>query len=136
MNWAPDIIHVHGWIASLLPLYLKNYYNEEPMFQNTKVVVSLYENEIKGKLDKKIVDKIKFDEIGDKNLAILDNPTYENLYKISLALADGVIFTADIKNSFNEILKKTKVPVLECFLKSDYEEQYMDFYNKFLINEN
>ena len=61
--------------------------------------------------------------------------TYENLYKISLALADGVIFTADIKNSFNEILKKTKVPVLECFLKSDYEEEYMDFYNKFLVNE-
>ena len=135
LNWAPDLIHVHGWIASLLPLYLKKYYNEEPMFQNTKVVVSLYENEIKGKLDKKIVDKIKFDEIEDKNLTILDNPTYENLYKISLALADGAIFTADIKNSFNEILKKTKVPVLECFLKSDYEEQYMDFYNKFLVNE-
>ena len=135
LNWAPDLIHVHGWIASLLPLYLKNYYNEEPMFQNTKVVVSLYENEIKGKLDKKIVDKIKFDKIEDKNLTILDNPTYENLYKISLALADGVIFTADIKNSFNEILKKTKVPVLECFLKSDYEEEYMDFYNKFLVNE-
>jgi starch synthase len=78
---------------------------------------------------------IRYDEIEDKNLAILDNPTYENLYKISLALADGVIFTADIKNSFNEILKKTKVPVLECFLKSDYEEQYMNFYNKFLVNE-
>ena len=23
LNWAPDIIHVHGWMASLLPLYLK-----------------------------------------------------------------------------------------------------------------
>ena len=23
LNWAPDIIHVHGWLASLLPLYLK-----------------------------------------------------------------------------------------------------------------
>ena len=78
---------------------------------------------------------IKFDEIEDKYLSILENPTYENLYKISLALADGVIFTSNIKNSFNEILKKTKVPVLECFLKSDYEEEYMDFYNKFLVNE-
>ena len=26
LNWAPDIIHVHGWLASLLPLYLKRYY--------------------------------------------------------------------------------------------------------------
>ena len=92
--------------------------------------------EQEDKLEKFQESRIKaFDEIEDKNLAILDNPTYENLYKISLALADGVIFTADIKNSFNEILKETKVPVLECFLKSDYEEQYMDFYNKFLVNE-
>ena len=135
LNWAPDLIHVHGWIASLLPLYLKNYYNDEPMFENTKVVVSLYEKVIKGKLDKKIVDKIKFDEIQDKNLSILDNPTYENLYKISLALADGVILTSDLKNSFKETLKKMKIPVMECFLKSDYEEKYLDFYNKFLINE-
>ena len=106
LNWSPDLIHVHGWIASLLPLYLKNYYNEEPMFENTKVIVSLYENEIKGKLNKKIVDKIKFDDIKDKNLSILDNPTYENLYKISIALADGVIFTSDIKSSYNEVIKK------------------------------
>ncbi len=25
LKWAPDIIHVHGWMASLLPLYLKEY---------------------------------------------------------------------------------------------------------------
>jgi starch synthase len=58
------------------------------MFENTKVIVSLYDNQIKGKLDKKVVDKLKFDEIQDKNLSILDDPTYENLYKISLALAE------------------------------------------------
>ena len=30
LNWSPDIIHVHGWIASLMPLYLKEYYRDEP----------------------------------------------------------------------------------------------------------
>ena len=135
LNWAPDLIHVHGWIASLLPLYLKNFYNEEPMFENTKVVVSMYEKEIKGKLDKRIVDKLKFDEIKDKNLSILDKPSYENLYKISLALSDGVVLTSDIKNDYKDILKKIKVPVLECFLKQDYDQKYLDFYNKFFENE-
>ena len=96
LNWAPDLIHVHGWIASLLPLYLKNFYKDDPMFEKTKVIVSLYDNQIKGKLDKKVVDKLKFDEIQDKNLSILDDPTYENLYKISLALADGcLLYTSD-----------------------------------------
>ena len=25
LNWSPDIIHVHGWLASFLPLYLKKH---------------------------------------------------------------------------------------------------------------
>ena len=41
LNWAPDLIHVHGWIASLLPLYMKYYYNNDPIFEGTKVIVSL-----------------------------------------------------------------------------------------------
>ena len=135
LNWAPDLIHVHGWIASLLPLYLRNFYKDDPMFETTKVVVSLYDNQIKGKLDKKIVDKLKFDEIQDKNLSILDDPTYENLYKISLALADGVIFASDIKNKYKDLLKKIKIPELECYSHDDFDKQYLDFYNKFLGDE-
>ena len=135
LNWAPDLIHVHGWIASLLPLYLKNFYKDDPMFEKTKVIVSLYDNQIKGKLDKKIVDKLKFDEIQDKNLSILDDPTYENLYKISLALADGVIFASDIKSKYKDLLKKIKIPELECYSHDDFDKQYLDFYNKFLGDE-
>ena len=135
LNWKPDLIHVHGWIASLLPLYLKNFYNNEPMFENTKVIVSLYNNQIKGKLDKLIVNKLKFDQIADKNLSILDNPTYDNLYRISLAFSDGVIFASDIKKDYFDMLKTNKIPVLECFANTDFEKEYLDFYNKFLINE-
>ena len=135
LNWKPDLIHVHGWIASLLPLYLKNFYNNEPMFENTKVIVSLYNNQIKGKLDKLIVNKLKFDQITDKNLSILDDPTYDNLYRISLAFSDGVIFASDIKKDYFDMLKTNKIPVLECFANTDFEKEYLDFYNKFLINE-
>ena len=136
LNWTPDLIHVHGWIASLLPLYLKNFYNNDPMFENTKVIVSIYDNQLKGKLDKKIINKLKFDDIDDKNLSILENPTYDNLYKISLAFSDGVIFASDIKKNYIEMIKKAKIPVLECFSNIDFEKEYLDFYEKFLPNEN
>ena len=136
LNWTPDLIHVHGWIASLLPLYLKNFYNNDPMFENTKVIVSIYDNQLKGKLDKKIINKLKFDDIDDKNLSILENPTYDNLYKISLAFSDGVIFASDIKKNYIEMIKKAKIPVLECFSNIDFEKTYLDFYEKFLPNEN
>jgi starch synthase len=38
-GWAPDIIHCHGWMTSLIPLYLKTAYKTEPLFQNSKVVL-------------------------------------------------------------------------------------------------
>jgi starch synthase len=135
LNWIPDLVHVHGWIASFVPLYLKKYYNEDPQFENTKVIVSLYENILSGKMDKEMVNKLKYDKIQDKNLSLLENPTYENLYKISLALSDGVIFTSDIKSDFEDILKKIKIPKLECFSKSDYEKEYLGFYEKFLSDD-
>ena len=84
LNWTPDIIHVHGWIASLMPLYLKQYYKDEPLFSKSKVVTSIYDNEIKGDLNSGIISKIKFDEVESDTLNILENPTYENLYNCLL----------------------------------------------------
>src|SRR5210317_2260934 len=57
LNWSPDIIHVHGWMASLLPLYLKEYYGDEPLFANSKVVTSLYNQSFENTLDKGMIDK-------------------------------------------------------------------------------
>jgi starch synthase len=40
LGWAPDIIHCHGWFTSLLPLYVKKFYNDDPHFADAKVVFS------------------------------------------------------------------------------------------------
>ncbi len=51
LNWSPDIIHVHGWLASFLPLYLKTYYNNEPLFENSKIVTSVYNQGFENSLN-------------------------------------------------------------------------------------
>ncbi len=78
------------WIASLLPLYMKYYYNNDPIFEGTKVIVSLYDNCLEGQMDKNFVKKIKFDEIDESNVTILNDSSYQNLYKISLLHADAI----------------------------------------------
>ena len=40
LNWIPDLIHVHGWIASLIPLYCKQYYKNDPLLSQTKIITS------------------------------------------------------------------------------------------------
>jgi len=41
-GWAPDIVHAHGWMTSLLPALLKTTYQNEPIFQNAQIVYSAY----------------------------------------------------------------------------------------------
>ena len=72
LNWAPDIIHVHGWMASLLPLYLKEYYKDEPLFNDSKIVTSVYEQSFDEELNNELVNKVKFDEIKDNHLENLN----------------------------------------------------------------
>ena len=38
LNWVPDIIHVHGWMAAMLPVYMKHYYKNESLFSETKIL--------------------------------------------------------------------------------------------------
>ena len=135
LNWSPDIIHVHGWIASLMPLYLKEYYKDDPLFSKSKIVTSIYENEISGNLNNEIVKKIKFDEVESDTLKVLDKPLYENLYKISIMNSDGVIFANDnVKESYIDLAKSLKIPTLKCGYSEGYEKQYIEFYNDKILN--
>ena len=130
LNWPPDIIHVHGWMAALLPLYLKNIYKDEPIFQNSKIVTSLYGNEFEKTLNKTMINKIMFDEIDEKNISELKNPTYENLMKIAINSSDAIIKGSEnISPEINKYLSKVNKPILGFQPADSFSEPYMDFYN-------
>src|SRR4030043_1980363 len=40
LRWAPDIVHCHGWMSALVPVYLRSIYNDAPLFHNYKIVFS------------------------------------------------------------------------------------------------
>ena len=133
LNWPPDIIHIHGWMAALLPLYLKNIYKDEPIFQNSKIVTSLYGNEFDKTLNKNMMNKILFDKIDGSYINELSKPTYENLMKVAIDSSDAVIKGSEnISSEINEYLKKYKKPILDFQPIDSLAEPYMDFYNNLL----
>ncbi len=133
LNWPPDIIHIHGWMAALLPLYLKNIYKDEPIFQNSKIITSLYGNEFDKTLNKDMMNKILFDEIDNSYISELSKPTYENLMKVAIDSSDAVIKGSEnISSGINEYLKKYKKPILDFQPIDSFAEPYMDFYNNLL----
>ena len=50
-------------MASLLPLYMNELYENEPIFQKSKIITSLYKNEFDQTLSDTMMKKIMFDEI-------------------------------------------------------------------------
>jgi len=129
LNWAPDIIHVHGWLASFLPLYLKNYYNNEPLFENSKIVTSVYGQGFPDTLDNQLIEKIKFDGIEESLVKELKEPDYVNFMKVALTHSDAVIVGSEtLPEALEDFLNKLEKPVLKYHNKEDFSSAYLDFY--------
>jgi starch synthase len=130
LNWTPDIIHVHGWMASLLPLYLKKFYADEPLFSESKIVTSVYKKSFEGSLNKDLSKKIAFDGIAQEDLAVLETPDYNNLLKVAANHSDAIILAAeDLSEDLTNHIANLKKPVLPYVPLQGFEEAYANFYN-------
>jgi starch synthase len=133
LQWAPDLIHCQGWFTSLLPIYVKKYYHDDPLFMESKIVISLYNDGFKENLDNRIVQKLEWDGIDKKDLEQITEPNYENLLKMAMNFSDGVIFGSE---SVNLALKKNAeqsgMPLLPYQAEENYIDAYSDFYDKIL----
>ena len=133
LNWPPDIIHVHGWLSSFFPLYLKEMYKDEPIFHNSKIITSIYGTGFAGSLNKKLQDKILFDEVEKNKIMHIKTPNYVNLMKIAIDFSDALIVGSEkIPKELQDYLGKCKKPVLEFQSKDSFIEKYTEFYNKLL----
>ncbi|HKJ05876.1 MAG TPA: glycogen/starch synthase [Flavobacteriaceae bacterium] len=134
LNWAPDIIHVHGWMASLLPMYLKEYYKDDPLFTDSKIVTSVYNNGFEGTLNNKLADKVKFDNIPEEKTTSINQPNYTNLLINAIENSDAVIKgSEELPAELVDYLKSTDKPVLEYASVEEFGNTYPDFYqNKVL----
>jgi len=129
LNWSPDIIHVQGWIASLVPLYCKYYYKDEPLLANTKVVTSLFSPPFEGRLDGDLFSKIAFDGIDPEYLTGLKKPTLDAMFSNAVLNSDGIIIATD---DLSEEVKKTvysiSKPILELTKEKDVLKAHENFY--------
>jgi starch synthase len=131
LRWAPDIVHCHGWFTSLVPLYLKKAYREDPLFQQSRIISSIYTDNFTKSLDKKFKKKLLVEGINEKDVSILNPPDYVNLSKMAVTNSDGIIYgSEEIEASLRDFITKQNKPVLEY----QSVEEYVDLYSKFYDN--
>jgi len=135
LNWSPDIIHVNGWLASLFPLYLKEYYKNEPLFSESKIVTSVYNQSFDKTLDTNMINKVRFDNINEDAINHLEQPSYVNLMKVAIDYSDALIIgSKEIPKELEDYLKNSNKPVLEYYSLDDFAEPYLEFYNAKVLN--
>lgn len=95
LGWIPDIIHCHGWMTSLAPMYIRTSYKDDPHFSETKIIFSVYDNAFTGDLDAGLADKIAFDGIEKEKMQIIEDPSFVNLNKLAIQYADAIVLGSE-----------------------------------------
>ena len=136
LGWAPDIIHCQGWFTSLVPMYIKKLYADEPLFENVKVIYSVFDNSFDGVLSESLSDKLLFEKLDDSNVSRLQNSTIGNLHKFAIDYADAVVqASADTEKDILKHIKSSGKPFMEYPGAENYINAYQDFYEQFITEE-
>lgn len=139
LGWSPDLIHVHGWFSSLVPFFIKSAFKNNPLFSDTKIVCSLYDDDFKSNFTKESVKKLKHDGVSDKDIKQYKSMDYLGMMKGMIDFSDAIIQGSEKIN--NEVLayaKKSNKPMLAFQPKDKYINAYSLFYDELvdeLINE-
>lgn len=138
LRWSPDLIHCHGWFTSLVPLFIKKHFKDEPLFMNSKVVYSIYDDEFTNVFDgEAFKKKVWVDGIEDNDLARINKSIdYPELSKLAINYSDGIIFGSEKANSnVSDYVIKSGIPALEYQTEETYVDAYSEFYDKILSVE-
>jgi starch synthase len=132
LRWAPDIIHCHGWISHVLPLYLKKAYRDDPIFSNSKIVLSLYNEYPELCLSSKFKEIVKFGGIEEKDIEPLDKPDGINLAKIAARYSDGIILgSSKVDPEIVRYCEARNLPILPFNKESQENGKYIEEYDSF-----
>jgi starch synthase len=133
LGWAPDVIHCHGWMASLVSVYLKNVYKNDPIFSGAKVVMSLYNtDEFEGELPSDFSKKVLMDEMKAEHYKV-SKPNYANVMNEGIRYADAVVIGNDkINKDIEKYIKSSDVKKVTFNPDEDYVGPMLTLYNELI----
>ena len=134
LGWSPDIIHCHGWMTALIPMLIKTSYKDDPMFHNSKVVYSLYNDSFTESFNKDFSKKILMDGLSADDVKGLEDPNYVSLTKLAMQYSDAVMKSSttlhdEIETAFKSLIK----PTLDYKSPEEYIDAYDNFYDEAML---
>ena len=141
LRWTPDIIVCSGWMSALAPIYLNKAFFDEPFFANSKIVLSLDENEYQKAFPTKFSEKMRIDGITTTDVrSIVDFPVgYEELMRLAVDYSDALVYASPKVNqrvaNYAETKGKPVLPYEETEDVAAAAKRQWDFFQTLLGKE-
>lgn len=129
----PEIIHINGWFASLMAVFQKTFYADDPLFADAKVVFSIYGEEFEEQMDPRMWEKMLYDGMTEQDLELIKEPTYTNICKLGAKYADAIVFASeDINDEIRAYVATLDKPVLDAQPEENLMNVFDDFYTEMM----
>lgn len=136
-GWPPDIIHCHGWMTSLIPLYIREAYKNEPLFENSKIIYSAYDKSLESTFPENFVEKAAINNLEAENLASYHTGANITLDNGAIVNSDAVILGSESPaETVTKALAENEKPTLDFQpIEDGFLNSYIEFYNSLLETE-
>ncbi len=130
-HWVPDIVHCQGWMASLVPVYLKTAYADEPCFRDCRVVYTVTDNLLTKSTGDNFANILAFKDAGADSLKGFPASLSPNdLQKLAIKYSDAVTFaTLKRKTSIEAYARKAEKTILSGMKIVD-PKKYLNFFDE------
>jgi len=128
-GWAPDIVFCHGWMTSLIPLYLRTAYKTEPIFANSHIVYSVYDTPREREGAERFMQKAAINNLSKNDLVAFADGDGISMHKGAAAFADAVIIGSESQDTNVDYLSVAQdKPVLPWKNEEEMLPAYLDFF--------
>lgn len=125
LGWSPDVVHCHGWMSSLVPVYMKTCYKDDPTFKTAKVIYSVYDNCFGEKLNADFSKKAVMSGMDASHLLPYGDGSCEAMHLGAIAYSDAVVLGGpNTHPAVLKVVESTDKPVLTYDATADYENYF------------
>ena len=125
LGWSPDVVHCHGWMSSLVPVYLKTTYKDDPTFKNSKVVYSIYNDGFTGALNGEFARKAIMNDMTAEHTELFKPADADSLYKGAVSYSDAVVLgDVEVSEEVLKFVKNSNRTSLPYESTADFENYY------------
>jgi len=133
LGWKPDVIHCQGWFTSLVPMYIKKLYADDPLFEDVKIIYSVFNNSFSGVLSSTLPEKLLFEDLQKSDVDNIKISNTVNLHKFAIDYSDAIVQASPTisKKVLSHIMSSEK-PFMLYPGEEEYVDAYKEFYNQII----